>query len=72
MSEDIREKTFEEKLARATEIASALADPSAALQESMKLYEEGRTLIAEMTAELEEAKEKVRVLTGDDRLEEFE
>ncbi|MBR2781008.1 MAG: exodeoxyribonuclease VII small subunit [Eubacteriaceae bacterium] len=71
MSEE-KELSFEEKLERATRIASALSDPSAALAESMKLYEEGRKLIDEMTGELEAAREKVRILTGEDTLEDYE
>ena len=38
----------------------------------MKLYEEGRKLIDEMTGELEAAREKVRILTGEDTLEDYE
>ena len=72
METEAREMSFEEKLARASEIACALADPSAALRESMKLYEEGRRLINEMTRELEEAKEKVRILTESGSVEDYD
>lgn len=67
-----KELTFEEKLQRVTEIADALSSSSVSLQDSLKLYEEGRTLINEMNGELDDVKARVAVLTSQGTTEDFE
>ncbi|MBO8426320.1 MAG: exodeoxyribonuclease VII small subunit [Firmicutes bacterium] len=55
--------TFEEKLGRLSEIVERLEGKAMGLEESLKLYQEGKTLSAELAKELEEAKLKIEELS---------
>ncbi|MDO5330186.1 MAG: exodeoxyribonuclease VII small subunit [Bacillota bacterium] len=56
-------KSFEQKLERLSEIVSKLEGDTLPLEESMKLYEEGTTLIKELEEELSKAEEKIGSFT---------
>ena len=62
-SENKAKMTFEEKLARLSEIVERLEGKTMGLEESLKLYQEGKALSAELTKELEEAKLKIEELS---------
>ena len=57
--------TFEEALARLEEIVSKLERGDAALDESLKLYEEAAGLIRRCNSALEQAERKVTILMKD-------
>ena len=59
------EKTFESAMARLEEIAAALEGSGVTLEESMKLFEEGTTLIAYCSDQLANAEQKIVKLTDD-------
>lgn len=54
-----KEKSFEEKLARLNEIVDKVEGETLPLEESLKLYEEGNTLIKELEEALKEAEKKI-------------
>jgi exodeoxyribonuclease VII small subunit len=54
-----KEKSFEEKLARLHEIVEKVEGETLPLEESMKLYEEGKLLVADLNKTLEEAEKKI-------------
>lgn len=54
--------TFEKKLEKLEEIISKLENPSLELEQSAKLFEEGLTLSKELSAQLDEVKNKVEIL----------
>ena len=61
------EKSFEEMLARLEEIVSLLDRVDTPLEESLALFEEGAGLVKLCTARLDEAQQKVNILTrGED------
>ena len=62
-------KTFEENEKRLTEIVSKLEGNGATLDESMALFEEGISLVGTMSKILDEAEQRVRVLTGEENTE---
>lgn len=62
-SENKAKTTFEEKLARLSEIVERLEGKTMGLEESLKLYQEGKALSAELTKELEQAKLKIEELS---------
>ena len=63
----MKKLTFEEKMKRLEEIASALEKGDAALDDSLKLFEEGTKLIAECSRQLETAEQKVvKLMKGAD------
>ena len=63
----MKKQSFEEKMKRLEEIASALERGDAALEDSLKLFEEGTKLIAECSAQLETAEQKVvKLMKGAD------
>ena len=62
-SENKAKMTFEEKLGRLSEIVERLEGKAMGLEESLKLYQEGKTLSAELAKELEEAKLKIEELS---------
>ncbi len=65
--------TFEEKLARLEKIVAMIDSNTLGLEESMKLYEEGISLIKELEGVLEEANKKFNnVLNSDDLIKEVE
>jgi exodeoxyribonuclease VII small subunit len=56
---DKKEKSFEEKLTRLNEIVSKVETETLPLEESMKLYEEGKALVVELTKTLDDAEKKI-------------
>jgi exodeoxyribonuclease VII small subunit len=54
-----KEKTFEEKLSRLQEIVDKVEGETLPLEESMKLYEEGKALVADLNKTLSEAEKKI-------------
>lgn len=62
-SENKAKMTFEEKLGRLSEIVERLEGKAMGLEESLKLYQEGKALSAELAKELEEAKLKIEELS---------
>lgn len=57
---------FEQSMARLEEIVSLLERGDAPLEEAMKLFEEGSKLMRECTTALDEAEQKVTLLTADE------
>lgn len=62
-SENKAKMTFEEKLGRLSEIVEKLEGKAMGLEESLKLYQEGKALSVELAKELEEAKLKIEELS---------
>ena len=54
--------TFEKKLEKLEQIIAQLEDPSLELEQSDKLFEEGLALSKELSAQLDEVKNKVEIL----------
>ncbi|MEG0977704.1 MAG: exodeoxyribonuclease VII small subunit [Bacilli bacterium] len=52
-----KELTFEQKLNRLEEILESVQGEEIGLEEMMKLYKEGKIIIAEVSDELEKAKD---------------
>lgn len=59
-----KEMTFEAAMTRLEAVVRALEDGKTPLEESMKLYEEGVSLVRICSGKLEEAERKVNILTG--------
>ncbi len=57
-------RSFEEKLNRLNEIVSLIEQATLPLDENIKLYQEGKELIASMEKELSEAEEKVEKIVN--------
>ena len=57
---------FEKKLTRLEDIVEKMESGDLALEESLKLFEEGVKLTRECNAQLSEAEQKVRLLIGVD------
>lgn len=55
---------FEKSMARLEEIVSLLEKGDAPLSQAMSLFEEGAKLLRECTKELDEAEQKVSILTA--------
>ena len=62
----VEELTYEEALAELEEIVSALEGEHSQLDESIKLFERGQSLVARCSLLLEAAELKVRQVAGDD------
>ena len=56
--------TFEQSMARLEEIVSQLERGDAPLEQAMALFEEGAGLLRECTRQLDEAEQKVTLLTA--------
>ncbi|MCI2111280.1 MAG: exodeoxyribonuclease VII small subunit [Bacilli bacterium] len=54
-----KERTFEEKLSRLQEIVEKVEGETLPLEESMRLFQEGKTLVADLDKTLDEAEEKI-------------
>jgi exodeoxyribonuclease VII small subunit len=54
-----KEKSFEEKMNELEEVVNKISAGNLSLDETMKLYEKGKILIEELSAELKKAEEKV-------------
>ncbi len=63
---DNKELSFEQAMARLEELVSALENGKAPLDESLKLFEEGVSLVAGCKKQLDEAEQKVKLLTEGD------
>lgn len=59
------EKSFEEAIKRLEEIVHTLEGLTPSLDESLQLYEEGKSLLAQCLAKLESAEQKLRILSKD-------
>ena len=59
-----KEKSFEENITRLEEIVSLLERGDAPLDEAMALFEEGAKLMRECTKRLDQAEQKVTLLTA--------
>lgn len=57
---------FEKKLGRLEEIVEKMEDGELALEESLKLFEEGVKLSRECNTQLNDAEQKVKLLLGID------
>lgn len=57
---------FEQSMARLDEIVTTLERGDAPLEEAMKLFEEGSKLMRECTTLLDEAEQKVTLLTANE------
>lgn len=65
----LNEMTYETAVKRLEEIVSTLERNEVSLDESMKLFEEGTALTALCSKKLEEAQQKITVLTKDENKE---
>ena len=65
----INEMTYETAVKRLEEIVSTLERNEVSLDESMKLFEEGTALTALCSKKLEEAQQKIKVLTKEETKE---
>ena len=54
-----KEFDFEKELNRLKDIVNKIQDSDVSLDESLKLYEEGNKIIAELSEELKKAEDKV-------------
>ncbi|MBO4737322.1 MAG: exodeoxyribonuclease VII small subunit [Bacilli bacterium] len=57
-----KNKTFEEKLTRLNEIVEKVENTTLSLEDAMKLYEEGNSLIKDLQKSLDEAETKIQVI----------
>ncbi len=57
-------KSFEDAIKRLEEIASAFEKEDIKLEEALRLYEEGMKLVEFCSAKLEEAQNRIRLITG--------
>ena len=55
-------KTFEESMTRLEEIVRTLESGNATLDESLKLYEEGISLVRVCSSKLDDAEKKIKLL----------
>lgn len=65
----LNEMTYETAVKRLEEIVSTLEGNEVSLDESMKLFEEGTALTALCSKKLEEAQQKITVLTKEENKE---
>ncbi len=61
-----KEISFEDAVKRLEELAAELESGKSPLGESLKLFEEGIALVSECRKQLDEAEQKVRMLTGNE------
>ena len=57
-----KKQTFEEKLTRLNEIVEKVENTTLSLEDAMKLYEEGNSLIKDLHKSLDEAETKIQVI----------
>ncbi len=62
-----KELSFEEAIKRLEELVSALENGKAPLDESLRLFEEGVALVSACKKQLDEAEQKVKLLTEGDK-----
>jgi len=61
-----KKMSFEQSMARLDEIVTALERGEAPLEDAMKLFEEGSRLMRECTQMLDQAEQKVTLLTANE------
>lgn len=66
---DDKKTTYEEAVKRLEEIVKKLESGSAPLDESIALFSEGAELVKTCTAMLDEAEQKVKILTESEKSE---
>jgi len=66
MERPVDELAYEEALAELEKIVSTLEDEQKPLEEAMRLFERGQSLVTRCSALLEAAELKVRQLAGED------
>lgn len=66
---DDKKTTYEEAVKRLEEIVKKLESGSAPLDESIALFSEGAELVKTCTAILDEAEQKVKILTESEKSE---
>ncbi|MSS19886.1 exodeoxyribonuclease VII small subunit [Pseudoramibacter porci] len=59
-----RKKTFDEKISRLEEIVAEMSSDQLSLEKSVKLYEEGMTLLKKCEDDLKSAEGKIALLTN--------
>jgi exodeoxyribonuclease VII small subunit len=59
-----RKKTFDEKMERLKEIISMMDQDTISLEESLKYYEEGMTLLKKCEKDLDTAEGKIEILSN--------
>lgn len=64
--------TFEEKMKRLEEIVGTLENEAVSLEQSVKLYEEAKTLSAELNAELEASMKKLSFIVEEGEVKPFD
>ena len=57
-----KKQTFEEKLTRLNEIVEKVENTTLSLEDAMKFYEEGNSLIKDLQKSLDEAETKIQVI----------
>ena len=57
-----KKQTFEEKLTRLNEIVEKVENTTLSLEDAMKLYEEGNSLIKDLQKSLDEAETKIQFI----------
>ena len=57
-----KKQTFEEELTRLNEIVEKVENTTLSLEDAMKLYEEGNSLIKDLQKSLDEAETKIQVI----------
>jgi len=62
-AESHHEGSFEEAIKRLEEIVHTLEGQTPSLDDSLKLYEEGKSLLTQCLAKLEVAEQKLRILS---------
>ena len=60
----VKKQSFEESMERLSSIVAQLEKGECGLDQSLKLFEEGAKLLRECTKELDEAEQKVSILTA--------
>lgn len=61
------EVSFEDAINRLEELVSELENGKAPLAQSLKLFEEGIALVSDCKKQLDEAEQKVKMLTGSEK-----
>jgi len=59
------EKSFEEAIKRLEEIVHSLEGQTPSLDDSLKLFEEGKSLLSQCLAKVEAVEQKLRILSKD-------
>ncbi len=68
-AEEQKQPDLQEQMSALSDIVEQLEDPNVSLEASLALYEQGMALVKRATATLEQAEQRVAVLTADGDLE---